>query len=114
MNKVSLLNFDIYNGSINQIDLVRGEKQIINTINPHSYIVSKNDSVFKKALENSDYLLVDGIGIVIASYLLRFKKITRINGPELFDYLIKKSNDENYRVFFLGSSQKTLKKINDK
>jgi len=114
MKTVSLLNYKIYDGLINQIDVTKGEKKIVNTINPHSYIVAKSDPVFKKALKASDYLLVDGIGIVIASYILRFKRIARINGPDLFNYLIKKANLEKKKVFFLGASQVTLNKIDEK
>lgn len=114
MKTVTLLNYVIYNGLINEIDAVKGEKKIVNTINPHSYIVAKSDPVFKQALNASDYLLVDGVGIVVASYILRFKRIARINGPALFDYLINKANVERKKVFFLGSSQSTLNKIEDK
>ena len=50
------------------------KKTIVNTINPHSYCVSKKDVVFKTALDASDVLLPDGIGIVWAAKILKWPK----------------------------------------
>ena len=41
---------------------------IVNTINPHSYITAKKDAEFKVALKDSDILIPDGIGIVLAFF----------------------------------------------
>ena len=43
--------------------LQTGSKCVVNTINQYSYIIAEKDPAFKKALQNSDILLPDGIGI---------------------------------------------------
>lgn len=87
---------------------------LVNTINPHSYCVSKQDNLFREALQNSDVLLPDGIGIVIAAKLLVNKKIHRISGADLHDYLLQKANESSAKVFYLGSSPATLAKIEER
>ena len=54
------------------------KKTIINTINPHSFCVAKKDKYFKEALLNSDIIVPDGIGIVLACRLVLGMKIDRI------------------------------------
>lgn len=109
MTKVNLLNFKIST----TLDILDNYKQkiIINTINPHSYHVSKNDSVFLNALHSSDVLLPDGVGIVWAIKFLKGIKIKRITGADLHEFLLKKLNKIGGKVFYLGSSIATLKKI---
>lgn len=114
MKILSILGYNIFDGLVSEITSESGEKIIVNTINPHSYVVAKKDKLFNLALLNSNYLLADGIGIVFASYVLRLKRVARINGPTLFDYLIKKSNIEHKKVFFLGASEETLNIIGEK
>lgn len=84
---------------------------IINTINPHSYCVAKTDPQFQQALQASDVLLPDGIGIVYATKWLAGKRIKKIAGSDLHIHLIQKANKEGLKIFYLGASQETLEKI---
>ncbi|NME72220.1 WecB/TagA/CpsF family glycosyltransferase [Flammeovirga aprica] len=110
---MELLNFNVYDRSLEELPMNK-EKLIINTINPHSYIVSKSDSNFNKALKNSDILLPDGIGIVKAMKLVHRKEIDKIAGADLHEYLLEYVNSNNGTVFYLGASQNTLEKIFNK
>lgn len=90
------------------------EKKIINTINPHSYCVAKKDAVFRIALQTSNILIPDGIGIVWAARILRGEKIQRITGADIHQYLLKQAQKYELRVFYIGASQKTLSKIEER
>ena len=105
----SLLGFNVYDRAIDEIDLSRN--RIINTINPHSYCMTKKDKNFKKVLESSDVLLPDGIGIVWASKVINGKKIYKIAGFDLFLYVMKYLNSQGGSCFFMGSSDTTLQLI---
>lgn len=107
-----LLNFRIYSGTLDQIDFL--SYKIINTINPHSYCLSRYDKIFNKALQSSDILLPDGTGIVLASKIVNNKKIKKIAGAELHQYLLQQANLESQKVFYLGAAQSTLLLIEDK
>ncbi|MDD2799525.1 MAG: WecB/TagA/CpsF family glycosyltransferase [Bacteroidales bacterium] len=89
------------------------KKLVINTINAHSYNVSRKDPDFDKALRDSDVLLADGAGIVIALFLLQFRRIHRIAGYDLFQYEMKRLNKIKGKCFFLGSSDETLQKMRE-
>ena len=89
-------------------------KEIINTINPHSYCVAKNDLEFQEALKASDILIPDGIGIVWAAQFLKGKKIKRIAGADMHSYLLRNAQEHSLNVFYMGASQETLDKIENR
>jgi N-acetylglucosaminyldiphosphoundecaprenol N-acetyl-beta-D-mannosaminyltransferase len=90
------------------------EKTIVNTINPHSYCVAKKDMAFKEALQQSDFLLPDGVGIVMAARVLKGEKIQKIAGYDLFLKLMEQLNEINGTCFFLGAAPATLTEIQER
>ena len=104
--------FNIFNRTFSEIDLEK--KKIINTINVHSFITSKTDYKFFKALKNSDILLPDGIGIVIAYKILYGFKIKKTSGLDFHNYILSYLNKKKGKVFYMGSSNETLLKIKNK
>lgn len=86
---------------------------VISCLNPHSYVVSKSDLEFKNALAESDFLLPDGIGIVIAGLLLNGRLIPRFSGLDAFMHVMEIGNYRRLKVFFLGSSEVVLSMIHD-
>ena len=107
-----LLVNKIFKSNLESIDF--SKNKIINTINPHSYCIAKQDMQFKQALLSSDILLPDGIGIVWAENFLNANSIKKIAGYDLFLFLMNKINKEYGSVFFLGASEETLEKIKSK
>jgi N-acetylglucosaminyldiphosphoundecaprenol N-acetyl-beta-D-mannosaminyltransferase len=87
---------------------------VISTINPHSYCIAKNDLDFKHALQDSDCLFPDGIGIVWAAKFLNGEKIKKIAGYDIFIHFANQLNQENGSCFFLGASNETLEKIKNR
>ncbi|MFK7833717.1 MAG: WecB/TagA/CpsF family glycosyltransferase [Winogradskyella sp.] len=104
-----LLGYNILNQPLASIDYK--SIKIINTINPHSYCMAKKDALFMEALKDSDILLPDGIGIVMAERVLNGNRIKKIAGYQLFTFLMEKINKESGSCFFLGASEATLTKI---
>lgn len=107
-----LHKYKIYSSTINNIDL-QGNK-VINTLNPHSYIIARKDTLFREALEQSEILLPDGEGIVLATRLLLGQRINKIAGADIHLHLLKKVNFIKGKVFYLGSSKETLIKIKNR
>lgn len=112
MNLLNVIDNHVFSDNLNTIDL--NKKTVINTINPHSYCVSKSDSFFQNALLNSDILLPDGTGIVLAAKFLRKKKIKKIAGADIHQYLLEYANKYNKKVFYLGAAPKTLQLIKER
>ncbi len=109
MTLTELIDQHVFSNSIKDLDF--NSKMSLNTINAHSYCVSRKDIVFQNALLNSDFLLADGVSIVLAAKFLLNKKIIKIAGADLHLHLLDFGNRFNKRIFYLGSSQETLRKI---
>ena len=106
MNLKQIVNYHIYKDLLSEIPI--GKKCIINTINPHSFCEAKKDKVFTEALLSSDVLLPDGSGIVLATKILTGKKINKIAGADVHQYLLEQAHLKSQKVFYLGASENTL------
>jgi N-acetylglucosaminyldiphosphoundecaprenol N-acetyl-beta-D-mannosaminyltransferase len=83
--------------------------------NPHSLEVAKNDQAFAEAIKNADLVVPDGVGILIGSRLLGGAIRKRVTGSDIFWGLSRAVNRKNgFGVFFLGSTEQNLIKIEGK
>jgi N-acetylglucosaminyldiphosphoundecaprenol N-acetyl-beta-D-mannosaminyltransferase len=87
------------------------ELTVISAINPHSYCIAKKNKLFQHALMESNILIPDGIGIVIAGMILNGVRISRVTGSDMHIHLLKEAEKHSLKVFYLGSSRNTLRKI---
>lgn len=110
--QVDCLGYPVFGASLDQ--LPQKSKLLINTINQYSYCIAEKDLGFKKALMDSDVLLPDGVSMVLTAKLLHGKKLKKIAGADLHEFLLEKLNRDNGRCFYLGSSQQTLDEISKK
>lgn len=113
-SSLNVLGFDVSTLSPHELlsfVFSSNNKTIINTINPHSYVETKRDTLFYLALHDSDFLIPDGSGIVLACRLLYGLKINKFSGYELFISIMKHLNCNGGKVFFLGSTNEVLNLI---
>jgi N-acetylglucosaminyldiphosphoundecaprenol N-acetyl-beta-D-mannosaminyltransferase len=61
-------------------------------LNPHSYAESRKDPLFAQALHDTDFLIPDGVGIVMASRLLKGEITERVTGFDVFTALQSRLN----------------------
>lgn len=69
----------------------------IATINPEFLVLGEKDQSFKDSLVAADLSIADGFGIVLAGWL-RGKKITRIPGADLLDYILNLAEESHYKI----------------
>lgn len=74
------------------------------TPNPELVLMAQKNSELKNALNSADFAIPDGIGLNYASKFLFGKSINIIHGRKLFIELIKLSNENKWKVFFLGGT----------
>lgn len=77
-------------------------------INPHSYAIALQDSLFSDALCSADWLIPDGIGIVLASRINNGNINERVTGSDVFSGVMQHLDEIGGSVFFLGSSNEIL------
>jgi N-acetylglucosaminyldiphosphoundecaprenol N-acetyl-beta-D-mannosaminyltransferase len=106
------LGYELFTGELTEITFE--EKKIINTLNQYCYCMAECDSVYKHTLQHSDILLPDGVSIVRAVKFLYGKKIKKIAGADLHQYLLQQLNKTGGSCFYLGSSENTLQKIKNR
>jgi N-acetylglucosaminyldiphosphoundecaprenol N-acetyl-beta-D-mannosaminyltransferase len=84
-------------------------------LNPHAVEMAAADPAFRTALLESDFLTADGIGVVYVSRLTGGKIDRRTTGMDVFVNLSRAMNDAgNMSCFFLGSTEETLRKVQDR
>ncbi len=80
--------------------------------NPNALVITQKDHVFLTSMQKAEWMLPDGIGVVLAMRLFGQKNVRRITG---YDMIIKILHQLNNRgqgsVFFLGSTNEVLDKI---
>jgi N-acetylglucosaminyldiphosphoundecaprenol N-acetyl-beta-D-mannosaminyltransferase len=105
------MGYDVFSDELSALTIDPNKKQIINTLNPHSYVTAKNDKEFEEALRASSTLIADGSGIVIAAKQINGVAINKIAGADLHQHLLNLLNDQGGSVFYMGSAKNTLNKI---
>ena len=73
-----------------------------------------DDPEFSNALNVSDWLVPDGAGIVIASRILGGRITYRITGSDIFQGIHHRLKHVGAKVYFLGSTENTLRAICNK
>ena len=80
-------------------------------LNPHSYTVALSDAEFGRALLDADWLIPDGVGIVLASRIHGGAIERRVTGWNAFVAVNDCLQRMAGKVFFLGSTEATLATI---
>jgi N-acetylglucosaminyldiphosphoundecaprenol N-acetyl-beta-D-mannosaminyltransferase len=112
VSTIECMDYPLFTGILGDVPV--NEKIIINTINQYSYCIAEKDPEFKQALLGSDVLLPDGIGMVLATRLLKRSKIKKIAGADLHKHFLTKLDETGGSCFYLGSSNETLAKIKER
>jgi N-acetylglucosaminyldiphosphoundecaprenol N-acetyl-beta-D-mannosaminyltransferase len=92
-----------------------GSKMIF-CVPPHSVELARRDEGFGHAMNRCDIVTPDGIGIVIASFLLGGSIRKRVCGPDLFMSLCTRFRAEEggVSVFLLGPADQTVKLVRER
>lgn len=80
------------------------EKCFIVTANPEIVMETRDNKRYKKIVQRADYVVPDGIGVLIAARLQRKRLKERIAGVDLMTDLLHYANEQKLRCFFLGAT----------
>ncbi|RUM94488.1 MAG: glycosyltransferase [Thiothrix sp.] len=116
---ISLLGVKIGTSPLSELiskamDTIENKNQavVFACANPHSLVVANTDKYFREALNQSDHVVADGIGLVLGGKLNGLRIKPRITGADYFLALMNEANSlGGKRVFFLGSTDQVLAKI---
>src|SRR5699024_3594708 len=103
--KKNLLTFYLYR------HLEEQKKCYIVTANPEIVMKTREDNVYKQTVQKADYIVPDGIGILLAAKYLKKNLPERISGYDLMIDLIEYANEKGLSVYFLGAEESVNKKV---
>ncbi|MBV0915108.1 WecB/TagA/CpsF family glycosyltransferase [Apilactobacillus sp. HBW1] len=117
---VNILGFDFLNSSFNDFmentkhRIDKHENTFVVTANPEIVVHALNDQKYTETIKKSDYLVADGIGIVMGANILGSDMSERITGYDILLDLLSWSNQNHKSAYFLGAKPEViadLKKI---
>ncbi|EAF8203490.1 WecB/TagA/CpsF family glycosyltransferase [Listeria monocytogenes] len=118
MNKqeISILNIPFYNttqaGFVEELYTVAkdGGRRFVVTANPETVMHARTDKEFEAILRQADYIVPDGIGIIMASEKLGEPLTERVTGYDTMVGLLNKP----LRCYFLGAKPEISKAVESK
>ena len=108
-NTSTILGYKVYTGKRDYF--ADGVSGVVATINPHSWVMARNDLSFRQALHSADCLIPDGVGLKYAARVLKGKRIEKIAGSDLHELILNALAKKGGSCFYLGSSEETLVRI---
>lgn len=92
--------------SIFQSDLLKNSNNtFVYFINAHCFNIAQKNSTYLNAINDTDILLNDGIGIKLGSYLTRIKLKENMNGTDIIPKILEFSMSNNLNVYLLGGTE---------
>lgn len=115
--KVTLFNTEFVNVDLRtacdilENEIIKKEKLVYAAVKDVALTVRSLESDFLNIFyKKSDYIFLDGKGILYASRLLGKPLKEMVGGPRIHFEMLKRSNDKGYKIYLLGSKKETLAK----
>ncbi|MFC0013768.1 MULTISPECIES: WecB/TagA/CpsF family glycosyltransferase [Allobacillus] len=111
-NVIKVLNVPFLN--ITKDDFI--EKKLMNdiahrnlrhvvTANPEIVIHAKEHNSYFETIKKADYIVADGIGVILASRVYKTPLPERIAGFEVMEELLKKADLNKYSIYLFGAKE---------
>ena len=111
--KVDLIT---YKGALQRAaEHIRAKKPLwIVAINPEKIVNAWENQELRQLLAQSNLAIADGIGILMAGWMMGYRFPQRVTGVDLFLALAEEAAQKNWRVFFLGAAPGVAETAADK
>jgi N-acetylglucosaminyldiphosphoundecaprenol N-acetyl-beta-D-mannosaminyltransferase len=104
-----IINLNMSEMMIKLSEAVERKKQTcINFVNAHALNVIFKDKEYYEILRKSDFVLGDGIGLVMATKLMAVVMKQNLNGTDLFPFLCRWLIEKKMTLYLLGGAEKTV------
>lgn len=90
------------------------EKSLIVAINPEKIIKAKNDQALKKLLNEAEFQIPDGIGVILASKIQKGKITSRVTGVDMMMRLCEEAAKRQKPIFLYGGKPGVADKAAEK
>lgn len=91
--------------------LINHEKCFVVTANPELVMKTKENDAYKQSINKADYIVPDGVGILMAAQFMKKPLRERIAGSDITFELLAFAEAKRLSCYFLGASEKVNKKV---
>lgn len=81
------------------------------TANPEIVMYAKANPAYEKLIQTANYIIPDGIGIVMGAKMLKTPLQERVTGYDLFIHLLEWGNAHQKSAYFLGAQPGVIRKV---
>ena len=117
MNRIHLLNTNIDNYTMDETigiikESIENRNQLHHVaVNAGKIVAMQSDLELRESVNEADLINADGQAVVWASKILGKPLKERVAGIDLMDNLVSLAFRKNYKIFFFGAKEETVKKI---
>ncbi|EPY2277709.1 WecB/TagA/CpsF family glycosyltransferase [Clostridium sporogenes] len=115
--KTEMLGYSIFNGSKGELLNIIDKYAKVNIISGNPEVLYNglnNEELFNNFTDKNSIIIPDGVGIVLASKIIKSPVKEKIAGIELMDSILKKCNENGKAVYLLGTTEDVLKECERK
>ena len=80
-------------------------------VNVDKLVKANRDQMLRRIINECALINVDGMPVVWASHLLRKPLKERVAGVDLFEALMRRASEKNWRVFLLGAREEIISRV---
>lgn len=93
------------------LERLRGEYVCVSNV--HTTVMAYNDASYRNVQNSAAIAIPDGKPLSLVCRVRGYKKAQRVAGPDLMPALLRLSEERGYRHYFYGSTQQTLKSLEE-
>ncbi|ENJ9655712.1 WecB/TagA/CpsF family glycosyltransferase [Clostridium botulinum] len=115
--KTEMLGYSIFNGSKEELLNIIDKYKKVNIISGNPEVLYNglnNEELFKNFTDKNSIIIPDGVGVVLASKIIKNPVKEKIAGIELMDGILEKCNENGKAVYLLGTTEDVLKECEKK
>lgn len=96
----------------NDLNCIKGNYICVSNV--HTTVMSYENENYRKVQNESYMSLPDGRPLSIIQKIKGYTEAERVTGPDLMEEIFKISEEKGYTHYFYGSTEDTLKKLNNR
>lgn len=107
--KINLMDVEFDNLSMKEAidaltqDIAAGKRKKVYYVNADCFNKIVNDKNYLELLQKGDYILPDGIGVLLACKLIQVGLRENVNGTDMLPFICQMAVENNYSIYLFGA-----------
>ncbi|MCK4983245.1 MAG: WecB/TagA/CpsF family glycosyltransferase, partial [Victivallaceae bacterium] len=107
--KVNLMDVEFDNVSMKEAvdvltqDMAAGKRKKVYYVNADCFNTTVKDKSYLELLRKGDYILPDGVGVLLACKMLQVGLRENVNGTDMLPFICQMAVENNYSIYLFGA-----------